>query len=66
MVSSRARAYVDYPGSPLDEPAEALEAGDHGVPGGGNMLQRADSTVCDGPHPDLPRRVSCSTAPGRR
>lgn len=34
-----ARAYAGHTGSPLDEPAKALKAGDHGVPGGENMLR---------------------------
>lgn len=33
-----ARAYPHHTGSCLDEPAKALKAGDHGVPGGENML----------------------------
>jgi DNA (cytosine-5)-methyltransferase 1 len=33
-----ARAYPNHTGSLLDEPAKALKAGDHGVPGGENML----------------------------
>lgn len=33
-----ARPYVGHTGSPLDEPAKALKAGAHGVPGGENML----------------------------
>jgi DNA (cytosine-5)-methyltransferase 1 len=33
-----ARAYTGHTGSPLDEPAKTLKAGDHGVPGGENML----------------------------
>lgn len=40
-----ARAYVGHTGSPLDEPAKALKAGDHGVPGGENMLARQDGSV---------------------
>ena len=40
-----ARAYVGHTGSCLDEPAKALKAGDHGVPGGENMLRRADGSV---------------------
>jgi DNA (cytosine-5)-methyltransferase 1 len=40
-----ARAYAGHTGSPLDEPAKALKAGDHGVPGGENMLRRTDGTV---------------------
>jgi DNA (cytosine-5)-methyltransferase 1 len=33
-----ARIYKGHTGSPLDEPAKALKAGDHGVPGGENMM----------------------------
>jgi DNA mismatch endonuclease Vsr len=33
-----ARSYVGHTGSPLDEPAKTLKAGDHGVPGGENTL----------------------------
>lgn len=33
-----ARAYHGHTGSPLDEPAKTLKAGDHGVPGGENMV----------------------------
>ncbi len=33
-----ARTYPGHTGSPLDEPAKTLKAGDHGVPGGENML----------------------------
>jgi DNA (cytosine-5)-methyltransferase 1 len=33
-----ARVYSGHTGSPLDEPAKVLKAGDHGVPGGENML----------------------------
>lgn len=40
-----ARAYVGHTGSPLDEPAKTLKAGDHGVPGGENMLALPDGTV---------------------
>jgi len=40
-----ARSYPGHTGSPLDEPAKALKAGDHGVPGGENMLRHADDTV---------------------
>lgn len=35
---SGARSYPGHTGSPLDEPAKTLKAGDHGVPGGENML----------------------------
>lgn len=40
-----ARIYPGHTGSPLDEPAKALKAGGHGVPGGENMLRRPDGTV---------------------
>jgi len=40
-----ARAYPGHTGSPLDEPAKTLKAGDHGVPGGENMLSRRDGSV---------------------
>jgi DNA (cytosine-5)-methyltransferase 1 len=40
-----ARAYEQHTGSCLDEPAKALKAGDHGVPGGENMLVSKNGTV---------------------
>jgi len=40
-----ARSYPGHTGSPLDEPAKTLKAGDHGVPGGENMLARYDGSV---------------------
>lgn len=40
-----ARAYPGHTGSPLDEPAKALKAGVHGVPGGENMMVRDDGSV---------------------
>lgn len=40
-----ARAYPGHTGSPLDEPAKALKAGDHGVPGGENMMVKDDGSV---------------------
>lgn len=40
-----ARSYPGHTGSPLDEPAKTLKAGVHGVPGGENMLLRADGSV---------------------
>lgn len=33
-----ARAYANHTGSCMDEPSKALKAGDHGVPGGENMV----------------------------
>jgi DNA (cytosine-5)-methyltransferase 1 len=40
-----ARSYPGHTGSPLDEPAKTLKAGDHGVPGGENMLLRPNGSV---------------------
>lgn len=40
-----AKKYPGHTGSPLDEPAKTLKAGDHGVPGGENMLLRPDGSV---------------------
>ncbi len=40
-----AKSYPGHTGSPLDEPAKALKAGDHGVPGGENMLRSEDGEV---------------------
>lgn len=40
-----AKAYPNHTGSNLDEPAKALKAGDHGVPGGENMLASCDGKV---------------------
>jgi len=40
-----ARAYPGHTGSPWDEPAKALKAGAHGVPGGENMLANEDGSV---------------------
>ena len=40
-----ARSYPGHTGSPLDEPAKALKAGDHGVPGGENMLRHPNGQL---------------------
>ncbi|CCF86128.1 DNA cytosine methyltransferase [Nitrolancea hollandica] len=40
-----ARAYKGHTGSLLDWPAKAIKAGDHGNPGGENMLRRSDGSV---------------------
>lgn len=40
-----ARVYPGHTGSPLDLPAKTLKAGDHGVPGGENMMVREDGSV---------------------
>jgi DNA (cytosine-5)-methyltransferase 1 len=45
LFNPGARSYAGHTGSKLDEPAKTLKAGDHGVPGGENMLARADGSV---------------------
>lgn len=40
-----ARSYPGHTGSPIDLPAKTLKAGDHGVPGGENMMVREDGSV---------------------
>jgi DNA (cytosine-5)-methyltransferase 1 len=40
-----AKRYTGHTGSNLDEPAKTLKAGDHGVPGGENMLAYPDGSV---------------------
>ncbi|MFN5029639.1 MAG: DNA cytosine methyltransferase [Burkholderiales bacterium] len=40
-----AKIYPGHTGSALDLPAKTLKAGDHGVPGGENMLVRLDGSV---------------------
>ena len=40
-----ARSYPGHTGSPYDEPAKTMKAGDHGVPGGENTLRREDGSV---------------------
>jgi DNA (cytosine-5)-methyltransferase 1 len=44
-LQSGARSYPGHTGSPLDQPAKALKAGVHGVPGGENMINFADGSV---------------------
>ena len=39
FLNPGARSYKGHTGSPLDEPAKTLKAGDHGVPGGENTLR---------------------------
>jgi len=45
VFQSGARTYPGHTGSPLDEPAKTLKAGDHGVPGGENMIRYPDGKV---------------------
>lgn len=44
-VVNGARTYAGHTGSPIDEPAKALKAGNHGVPGGENMLITPDGNI---------------------
>lgn len=44
-VQPGARTYAGHTGSPLDQPAKTLKAGDHGVPGGENMMVKDDGSV---------------------
>ncbi len=45
VLQPGARSYAGHTGSPLDEPAKTLKAGDHGVPGGENMLRYPDGEL---------------------
>ena len=45
VLNPGARTHPGHTGSPLDEPAKTLKAGDHGVPGGENMLAYPDGKV---------------------
>ncbi len=40
-----ARIYPGHTGSYIDEPSKTLKAGDHGVPGGENMIRFPDNSV---------------------
>jgi DNA (cytosine-5)-methyltransferase 1 len=45
FLNPGARPYAGHTGSPWDEPAKVLKAGDHGVPGGENTLAVGDGTL---------------------
>lgn len=45
ILQEGARVYPGHTGSPLDLPAKALKAGDHGVPGGENMAVLDNGSV---------------------
>jgi len=45
ILQPGARSYPGHTGSPLDEPAKTLKAGDHGVPGGENMVRFPNGEV---------------------
>lgn len=40
-----AKSYVGHTGSDIDQPSKALKAGDHGVPGGENMIRFSDGSI---------------------
>jgi len=40
-----ARSYAGHTGSDIDQPAKAIKAGDHGVPGGENMIRFSDGSI---------------------
>ncbi len=40
-----ARSYDGHTGSDVDQPSKALKAGDHGVPGGENMIRFRDGSI---------------------
>ena len=44
-LQNGARPYPGHTGSPLDLPAKTLKAGDHGVPGGENMMVKDNGAV---------------------
>ncbi|NOT53440.1 MAG: DNA (cytosine-5-)-methyltransferase [Deltaproteobacteria bacterium] len=45
QLQAGARPYPGHTGSPLDLPAKTLKAGDHGVPGGENMMVKDNGDV---------------------
>lgn len=45
IFRSGARSYKGHTGSDIDEPSKTLKAGDHGVPGGENMIRFEDESV---------------------
>jgi DNA (cytosine-5)-methyltransferase 1 len=45
VLQKGAKAYPGHTGCPLDQPAKALKAGAHGVPGGENMMVKDDGSV---------------------
>jgi len=40
-----AKSYPGHTGSPIDEPSKTLKAGDHGVPGGENIIRFNDDSL---------------------
>ncbi len=45
VFKAGAKSYPGHTGSPIDEPSKTLKAGDHGVPGGENMIRFNDGSI---------------------
>ena len=45
QLQEGAKSYPGHTGSPLHRPSKALKAGDHGVPGGENMILYPDGSI---------------------
>jgi len=45
ILRQGARSYPGHNGSYIDMPSKTIKAGDHGVPGGENMIRYPDETV---------------------
>ena len=45
LVRDGAKSYPGHTGSYIDEPSKTIKAGDHGVPGGENMIRYSDGKV---------------------
>lgn len=45
LLRKGAREYHGHTGSEIDQPSKTIKAGDHGVPGGENMIKYPDGTV---------------------
>ncbi len=45
LLRNGAREYPGHTGSEIDQPSKTIKAGDHGVPGGENMIKYPDGTV---------------------
>jgi DNA (cytosine-5)-methyltransferase 1 len=45
QLKEGAKSYPGHTGSPIDEPSKTLKAGDHGVPGGENMIRFNDNSI---------------------
>jgi DNA (cytosine-5)-methyltransferase 1 len=45
IIREGARTYAGHTGSYIDQPSKTIKAGDHGVPGGENMIRFEDNSV---------------------